>query len=266
MRKLIYKCLTLITLSTMILSCSTEEENKEINNLNLYKDVNELIEFSKIHSEGLKHNIKAFENEIKSLKGKNKNLNENDIIAFFEKETNNFLNKNNINYNNKNISFESEKIIELNQSFNLDNARFKHNKTYSDNEAIADVYYQKIENAFKDNPYDTVISELHNVYQDFLTEELSIPDNEKLSIEIMIGIAFDSATYWNDFRNNKISQNKSSKFKWNWGVALADVKGAIGGGLWGSAVAGPLGGAVMAVNMAIIDSSVAHVISELPTP
>lgn len=98
------------------------------------------------------------------MKGKNKNLNENEIIAFFEKETINFLNK-----NNRNISFESEKIIELNQSFNLDNARFKHNKTYSDNEAIADVYYQKIENAFKDNPYDTVISELHNVYQEFLT-------------------------------------------------------------------------------------------------
>lgn len=57
----------------------------------------------------------------------------------------------------------------------------------------------------------------------------------------MIGIAFDSATYWNDFRNNKISQNKSSKLEWNWGVALADVKGAIGGALWGSAVAGPVG-------------------------
>lgn len=33
MRKLIYKCLTLITLSTMILSCSTEVENKEIKKL-----------------------------------------------------------------------------------------------------------------------------------------------------------------------------------------------------------------------------------------
>lgn len=84
----------------------------------------------------------------------------------------------------------------------------------------------------------------------------------------MIGIAFDSAKFWNEYynNNNKISQKKSTAMKWSWGVALADVTGAVTGGLWGSAVAGPLGGAVMAINGAIIDSSVAHAIDSIPAP
>lgn len=261
MKNLFYNCLFLLIISGFITSCTNEDETiNETNSLSLYKDVDELIQFSRIHSEGLIHNLKAFENEIKS-KDLNKTLTENEIKTFFEEQTISFLEQNQIIYNKFRVEFVSNDIIEFNKKINLEKDMRLNVK--ANDETFIDIYFKKIEDSFGTNPYQIVLNNLNEVYQDFLTEELFIPEAEKASIEIMIGVAFDSANFWYNYYD---MEDNSLKFNWDWGVALADVTGAATGGLWGSAVAGPLGGVVMAVNMAIIDSSVAHTINQIPAP
>lgn len=236
-------------------SCSNEEKNSNSN----FKDLSEVNKFASIHSKGLEHNLKAFQKKLKTSRGSFMKANQIDTLAivnFYINETREFIEDEPLSFNNTILGVNY--LVPVN-----DLSKIKIAENLETPEEIltpsqkVNYYYSRISQLIENN--ESNIGQfnysLNSLYNETLNDNITAED--RLTIDLMFGVANDSYTYWN---NNQNLFSKTGKAKIKGTTILADIKGAVDGALWGS-VGGPFCSALMAINFGIIGSSVAHTLS-----
>ena len=241
-------------------SCSNDESSSDSN----FKNFSELNKFALVHSKGLEHNLNAFQKKLKTERSTFMRTNQIDTLAivnFYIDETKEFLKNEPILFNNTilgiNYLVPVDDISKLKIAENLETP-----KEISTPSLKVNYYFSKISQLIENN--DSNIGQFNNslnsLYNETLNDNISVED--RLTIDLMFGVANDSFTYWN---NNQSLLSKTGKTKVRGTTILADIKGAVDGALWGS-VGGPFCSALMAINFGIIGSSVAHTLATALNP
>ncbi len=242
-------------------SCSNEDKNSNSN----FKDFSEVNKFASIHSKGLSHNLKSFEKKLKTNRSMFMRAGQIDTLAivnFYIDETQEFLENEPLTFNNT--------ILGINYLMPVDDlSKIKIAENLETPEEVLtpslkiNYYYSRISQLIENN--DSNINQfnysLNALYNESLNDNIS--NEDRLTIDLMFGVANDSYTYWNN--NQFLFETGKATGKVKGTTILADIKGAVDGALWGS-VGGPFCSALMAINFGIIGSSVAHTLSTALNP
>jgi hypothetical protein len=249
---------TIIAGTLLIYSCSNDKESDKKNGSFASRD--QLMNVAGRHSDGLRYCLNKYNTEFalsnNQFMSKEGDIDTLAVFKFFEAQTKAYIGNNPISYNNISLgldyyseSSDSLKLQEIHKM--LDTSEFK------EGTAVMKSYYAQIKEIIGNKDYDvtTTNRELDKLFVKSQTEISN--DNDKRVAQVMIGVASDSNEFW----SHQYDENGNQLNKWDTGTVLADIAGAGDGALWGSAAAGPLGGILMAVSFACIDSGVAHAIS-----
>ncbi len=257
-KKIKFSVLTiaLIALSSVIfVACTKNEEKKE----ETFKTSAEVYAFAKKHSDGLRFSIDAFNNSLNLQKKSNLNRTQTIdtlyVINFFKTQSELFLSQHPIEYNQTTIGMNY--LVPVDDNFkmlslkNAEEAEDLFNSNPTTNQ-----YYKDIAVLLEER-MDDHISYKNGLDALFLKSQNEIEnENDKIVVQLMIGVAYDSYMFW----TNNGQETSRGRIKGT--TILADISGAGSWGLFGMA-AGPLGGVLMAINGACINSGVAHALSNI---
>lgn len=252
----------LTTIIILAISCSSNNETlgAEDKMVKSFSD-EELELFGNLHSSGLDYNINSFKKSVKanktSFKSSNGTIDTLALIKFVESETLKFLKENPVIYKGESLGVENMIPITDEQRLNL--IRNMHSSDYylNSNEKVNKFYTQISEILRSVESLETLNFELNQIKE---TAKIELKEETDLTIIYsMISVAKDSYKYW---YSSESKQNLSAKSTGWFSLAVADAVGAYS---WGSigALAGPLGAAVVGINGAIINSSVAYLSSQI---
>lgn len=250
MKKIKLLSLTLFVSVLSFLSCTKSETKNEKN----FTSSDELFKFSKVHSDGVAFCTEAFNkkfaNSRESFTNKSGGLDTLAIIKFFEIQTKLYLTEHPVSYNNNSLGIEY--LIPINDELKMAIVKNTYTSPFllSQNE-LANSYYSSIKTIINESENSEEVNfELDKLFTKSQNELIS--EKDKLLLQLMIGVASDSYSYWSIHGNINPVTGKVSL-----GTALADIQGAWEWGVFGAA-AGPLGAVLVGLNGAIIHSCVAH--------
>lgn len=255
--KLSVLSVALIAFSSIIfVACSSNEEKNE----EVFKTSADVYKFAKKHSDGLKQGIDAFNNSREFRKNSSLNRNQSTdtlaVINFFKAQSELFLSENPIEYNQSTIGMNY--LVPVDDNFkmlSIKNAEEAENLFNSN--ATTNLYYKEIA-MLLENEIDNPVAYKAGLDALFLRTQNEIQnENDKIVVQIMIGVAYNSYMFWT---NNGQETNRG---RIRGTTILADIQGAGSWGLWGSIAAGPIGGVLMAINGAIINSGVSHALANI---
>ena len=254
--KLSVLIIALISLSSLIFIACTNSDQKEEE---IFKTSAEVYAFAKKHSDGLKFSIEAYNNSLNlqknSFLNRNETLDTLAVINFFKSQSELFLSENPIEYNGSFIGMNYLLPVDDNfKMLSLKNAEEAEDLFNSN--STTNQYYKEIAILLEEKMND------HIAYKAgldalFLRTQTEIEnENDKIVVQLMIGVAYDSYMFW----TNNGQETDRGRIKGT--TILADISGAGSWGLFGMA-AGPLGGVLMAINGACINSGVSHALSTI---
>lgn len=261
---MIFKTFATMILGVLtIIACSDEDiKNDGINHLkrttNSFDSLEELYNLSKKHSEGLEMSLISFFEENKEDFIHSNQIDTLSVIKYFQTQSKSFLTKNPILYKGEFI--DNEYLIFPDDSFMLSSIRDLENPNFNGNETVR-FYYDKIKTILETHLEDST------AYKENLDELFFMSQNEignetdKIVVQLMIGVAYDSYTFWKNYTER--GGNVNYKKKINGTTILADIYGAGEWGLFGLGAAGPLGAVIVGINGAIINSGVTHALSKI---
>ncbi|SHM01524.1 hypothetical protein [Chryseobacterium polytrichastri] len=256
-------------LSALIISlfawnaCSDNNENLSQNEevkVETFKNSKDLFKFSTIHSQLLREADKKMKSKADfiSLSKTSNSVDTLEIVHFYEKEAFNYFSNNPIKFNGETITIDNWVSVDDKVKMNIVRDFDSKDPIYISTDVKN--YYNEIKNIIdkSDEPSDVTVA-LEGMFTKLEREKFS--NQDKLAIQLMIGVANDSFEYWYNYA--QINPDPKSKSFWTRGNIYADVVAGAQSALWGGAVAGPPGAIMVGISGAFIGSGVKQALSNV---
>lgn len=258
MKKIVFILATVIASLFVWSSCENNTESMQ-EKVQVFNNSEELFKFSKLHGNILRKTgnkfIKPnFQNNIHSKT----NIDTLALLKQYENEAYNFFKDNPIYFNGEIITVNN--WIDLPDGLMLEQFRnYNTPENYMSNDT--NFYYNLIKGFIDDDVTETpeqFTTAMEGLFNQLESENYN--DKDKLAIQLMIGVANDSFTYWYNNAQQESQMSKGGLKSFIRKNLYADVVGAGSWALYGS-VAGPLGAVMVGISGAFVGSGVSQAIS-----